>query len=99
MSSSNNKTTNTTINTLSASSSHTMPLLTAANLAANQRAMADTSSTTPSQRGWVCGGEMNHRRPAPNPEQWKELIEHDPLAADIEKALREAANARQNQGN
>lgn len=91
--------TNSLVPTLSASSSQTAPLLTAANLAAHQRAMAATSSTTPSQGGWVCGGEMNHRRPAPNPEQWKELIEHDPLAADIEKALREAANARQNPGN
>ena len=91
--------TNSLVPTLSASSSQTAPLLTAANLAAHQRAMAATYSTTPSQGGWVCGGEMNHRRPAPKPEQWNELIEHDPLAADIEKALREAANARQNPGN
>ena len=91
--------TNSLVPNLSASSSQTTPLLTPANLDAHQRAVAATSSTTPSQGGWVCGGEMNHRRPAPKPEQWNELIERDPLAADIEKALREAANARQNPGN
>ena len=84
---------------LSPSSQQTTPLFTAANLAAHQRAMTANSSTTPSQGGWVCGGEMNHRRPAPNPEQWNELLGHDPLAADIEEILRAAANARQNQDN
>ena len=95
----NNAMSNNLTPDLSPSSQQTTPLFTAANLAAHQRAMAATSSTTPSQGGWVCGGEMNHRRPAPKPEQWNELIERDPLAADIEKALREAANARQNPGN
>ena len=71
---------------LSPSSQQTTPLFTAANLAAYQRAMADSSSTTPSERGWVCGGEMNHRRPVPNPELWNDLIKHDPLAADTEKS-------------
>ena len=91
--------TNNIMPTLSSSPSHASPALTAANLAAYQRAMADPSSTTPSERGWVCGDEMNHRRPAPNPELWNDLIKHDPLAADTEKIVRAAANARQNQGN
>lgn len=35
---------------------------------------------------------MNHRRAPPNPEQWKELMKRDPLAADIEDAVRAAAS-------
>jgi hypothetical protein len=56
--------------------------------------MAGTPSITTSQRGWVCGGEMNHRRAAPNLEQWNELIKHDPLAADIEGNFCAATNAK-----
>ena len=85
--------------TLSSSQSQTSPALTAANLAAHERAIATNPSTTSSQGGWVCGGEMNHRRAPPNPEQWDKLVKKDPLAADIEEILRAAANARQNQSN
>jgi hypothetical protein len=99
MSSSNNNMTNTLIPTLSASSSQTTPLLTAANLAAQQLAMTAISSTTTSQGGWVCGGDMYHRPATPNPEQWNELIERDQLAADIEEILRAAVNAKKGQGN
>jgi hypothetical protein len=90
--------TNNIMPTLSSSQSRSSPALTAANLAAHERAIAANPSTT-SQGGWVCGGEMNHRRDPPNPEQWDKLVKKDPLAADIEEISRAAANARQNQGN
>ena len=91
--------TNSLVPTLSVSSSQTAPLLTAANLSAHQRAMAATPSTTPYQGGWACGGEMHHRPTLPKPEEWNELITHDPVAADIDDILRVATNVRQDQGN
>jgi hypothetical protein len=72
------------------------PTLTAANLAAHQRAMAASSSRTTSQGGWVCGGEMNHRRDPPEREEWNKLVKKDPVAADIEKLVRAAGNSKEN---
>jgi hypothetical protein len=83
----------------SSSSSQISTPLTAANLAAHQRAIAASSSTTKPQGGWVCGGEMNHRRAPPNPEQWDELVERDPLAAEIEAALRAASKEEKDRVN
>ena len=75
------------------SSSKASPTLNATNLASHQSATAASTSFTASKGGGlVCGGEMNHRRAPPNPEQWKELMKRDPLAADIEDAVRAAAS-------
>ena len=75
------------------SSPKASPTLTAANLASHQRATAASSSSVASKGGgWVCGGEMNHRRAPPNPEQWKALTKRDSLAADIEDAVHAAAS-------
>lgn len=79
-------------------SSNTSPTLTAASLAAHQRAMAVSSSRTASQGGWVCGGEMNHRRDPPEREEWNKLVKKDTVAADIEKLVRAAGNSKENKG-
>jgi hypothetical protein len=42
---------------------------------------------------------MNHRRAPPNPEQWDELVERDPLAAEIEAALRAASKEEKDRVN
>lgn len=82
-----------------ASSSQTTPLLTAANLAALQLAMEATSSTITSQSGWVCGVERDYQRAPLDPEQWNELVEEDPLAAEIDSILHAATDASENVGN
>jgi hypothetical protein len=90
---SNNAMTNNTMPTSSASSSQTTPLLTAANLAALQLAMEATSSTNTSHGGWVCGVERDYQRAPLDPEQWNDLVEEDPLAAEIDSILRAATDA------
>ncbi|KAM0693213.1 hypothetical protein Q7P36_006466 [Cladosporium allicinum] len=75
------------------SSPKASPTLTAANLASQQSATAASSSSVASKGGeWVYGSKMNHRRASPNPEQWKELMKRDSLAADIEDAVHAAAS-------
>jgi hypothetical protein len=91
--------TNNTMPTSSASSSQTDPLFTAANLAALQLAMEDTSSTDTSQGGWVCGVERNYQRAPLDPERWNDLVEEDPLAAEIDSILLAATNASEDMGN
>jgi hypothetical protein len=91
--------TNSTMPTSSASSSQTTPLLTAANLAALQLAMEATSSINESQSGWVCGVERDYRRAPLDPEQWNDLVEEDPLAAEIDSILRAATDATKDSRN
>jgi hypothetical protein len=91
--------TNNTMPTSSESSSQTTPLFTAANLAALQLAMEDTPSTDTSQGGWVCGVERNYQRAPLDPERWNDLVEEDPLAAEIDSILLAATNASEDMGN
>jgi hypothetical protein len=73
--------------------------LTAASLAAHQRAMAANPSISTSQGGWVCGGLMYHQPATPDQKRWNELTNEDPLAADIEENLRVVSKARKDKGN
>jgi hypothetical protein len=47
----------------------------------------------------VCGGEMYHRPTTPTQERWNQLVERDPLAADIDDILRAAPDRKTGDGN
>jgi len=93
MPSSNDKKTKISVLASMSSPSSSQPTapLTATNLAAHRRAAAITSSTTSSQGRLLSNGEANHRHAPPTQERWNELVEHDPLAAEIEVVLRGAS--------
>jgi hypothetical protein len=82
---------------VSSSSQVLSPALTAANLAAHQRAM--TTAQGGWQGGWVCGGEMYHRPTTPTQEQWNLLVKRDLLAADIDDILRAATDSKTGEAN
>jgi hypothetical protein len=47
----------------------------------------------------VCGVERDYQRAPLDPEQWNELVEEDPLAAEIDSILHAATNASEDVGN
>jgi hypothetical protein len=73
--------------------------LTAANIAIHRRSTAAALSNTSSRGVWVSNGEVALRHAPPNQEEWKKLVNKDPIAAEIEEALRAASQAKGDQGN
>jgi hypothetical protein len=87
----------------SQSPSQTSTPLTAAKFTTHQ---ATAPTDTPSGIGWVSNGEVALRHAPPNQDTWNDLIDKDPIAAEIEDAQREiedalraASKAKKDQGN
>ncbi|KAK4948472.1 hypothetical protein LTR10_013006 [Elasticomyces elasticus] len=70
------------------------PSLTQANLTAHTgNTVNDVDRQGAVQRWLAHQSDMNCRREGPTPAVWQELVQRDPLAADIDVAVKEAINS------